>query len=134
VINWAIEWPKIRDAAVAYGLDPYFIMAIRHTENGGPGREFGVLSEHAPTYDKQLQITCISVRNFIDSFHDARVTELVMKKNLITTLAYASGFVAAFAKKWAPLNVANDPNKLNQNWYDNCYKYYRQAKYEDSLA
>lgn len=38
------------------GVDPRLLAAVRLTENGGPGREFGVLSVPAPTYDDQERV------------------------------------------------------------------------------
>jgi hypothetical protein len=114
VIDWEIEWPKIQAAAHEYAVSPYFVAAIRHTENGAPGREFGVLSVSAPTYEDQLRVTCLTVshrmRLFIPAPHDP-----------------LSGlFIQYFANCWAPVGVENDPDNLNVNWFTNCRASYQK--------
>lgn len=111
------EWPLILTAATAFGVDPYAATAIRVVENGAAGREFGVLSEPAPNYTDQLRIACKSLHNEI-----LRYGSVVFDYN--GRLCYTKGFVEAFAKRWAPPLVANDPHELNQNWADNFWNVY----------
>ena len=57
---WQDEEALIRIAAAKYGLDWHLVAAIRKAENGGAGKEFGVLSVKAPTYVHSL--TCAARR------------------------------------------------------------------------
>ncbi len=132
MIYWTTEWPLIKDAALLYGVDPYFIAAIRHSENGSAGREYGVLSENAPTYQEQLNDCCASVRNKLKLFN-GNPFEFISKRNLVATLSYLPSFIKFFSNTWAPPNVTNDPNNLNTNWYSDTLKFYQQAKYSDSI-
>lgn len=132
MIDWTKEWTLIVKTSIAYGVDPYFIAAIRHTENGGDGKEFGVLSKAAPTYQQQLNDCCATVRNKIIAYK-TEPFDFISKQGLILTIAYAADFVKYFASKWAPSDVENDPNHLNANWYPNCLKTYNQMKYSDRL-
>ncbi|HUO04402.1 MAG TPA: hypothetical protein VMU16_04295 [Candidatus Binataceae bacterium] len=114
MIDWTIEWPKIVAQAVAHGVDPRFIRAIREQENGDPGREFGVLSVQASTYDEQLQVCCVSVAHRAGVF-DANDPPL-FERLPIEGLYYSDAFIQYFGKIWAPMKAANDPGNLNANW------------------
>lgn len=115
--DFNVEWPKILLAATTKGVDAYFIAAIRVTENGAPGREFGVLSVSAPDYDAQLRVTCNTVRNQLLAFggnwfdYNGR-------------LSYQKAFVKSFAQSWAPSSASNDPTHLNANWLENAWDTY----------
>lgn len=115
--DFATEWPKIRDAAITFGVDAFYVAAIRVAENGRPGREFGVLSESAPSYDAQLRATCVSVRN-----ETLRYGPNGFEYN--GRFCYQRKFVDVFAKRWAPPLVVNDPHNLNANWPDDCWEAY----------
>ena len=114
MINWQVEWPLIKEAASKFGLNPYFIAAIRKTENGGPGREFGVLSTPAPTYADQLRVCCVTVAHRM-SLYRGTANDRVGKVSIMSR-----EFVRWFAQLWAPAEVENDPTNLNANWYTNC--------------
>lgn len=115
MIDWTAEWPLILAESAIYGVDPYFISAIRVAENGGDGRQFGVLSVPAPTYADQLREACITVRNHkgliqIVMFWDRR--------------CYSASSVLDFAMKWAPPHAENDPGNKNENWFKNAWSGY----------
>lgn len=115
MIDWTAEWPLILAESAIYGVDPYFISAIRVAENGGDGRQFGVLSVPAPTYADQLREACITVRN-----HKA----LCANASLYGRRAYTADQVAEFAKSWAPTDAENDPGGLNAHWFKDCWSAY----------
>ena len=120
MIDWTVELPKIEAAAKKFHIDPAFLQAIRHTENGRPGREFGVLSESAPTYDDQLRICCLTVSHRLVSYPLNPFT-----RDHESKLMYSPKWIAYFASIWAPTsNADNDPDGLNKFWYQNCLKAY----------
>jgi hypothetical protein len=84
------------------------LIALRHTENGGPGREYGVLSEPAPTYEDQLRIASHSLRN-----HIQRVMGRVPIRD--TRGFLTPEFLQSFSQHWAPIGAGNDLNNLNKN-------------------
>lgn len=120
--NFDEEWPKILAAATAHGVDPYAIAAIRVTENGSPGRDFGVLSTTAPDYASQLRVCCVSLRHRILE-HGAYFFEYD-SGGPTARLCLTIGFIKWFAGKWAPPLVANDPLNLNANWVKNFWTAY----------
>lgn len=113
MIDWTTEYPKIQAAALKYGVNPYFICAIRVAENGGPGREFGVLSVPAPTYDDQLRVCCVTVAHRM-ALYQGRAHDRVGVVSIMSR-----EFVRWFAQLWAPIGADNDAGNLNTNWYTN---------------
>lgn len=96
----------IQNAAHTYGLSDEqtkLLYAIRLQENGGPGKEFGVLTPQATRFKSDPMMS------------------------LKTQAAWAAGTIAKhydgnlqdFAKRYAPMGAGNDPNGLNANWYKN---------------
>ena len=113
MIKWDDEWPLIKACCTAYGVNAYFVAAIRVAENGNPGREFGVLSTPAPTYADQLRITCETVAHRLTLFAGnahARIGKVSVQSR---------AFVDWFAQIWAPGGASNDPTDLNANWASN---------------
>jgi hypothetical protein len=105
MIDWEREWPLIQAAAEKHSVDPFFIAAIRGTENGRPTREFGVLSTVAGNYAAQLEVACVSVKHRMQAAGVKEVSDL---------------FIQFFGSRWAPLAADNDPDDLNANWVPNC--------------
>ena len=132
MIDWPTEFPKIQAIARDYGVDPFFIAAIRSAENGGPGREFGVLSVAAPTYEAQCHTACASVRNHLATSPANPL--VVMQGPKVKRLVYSLTWIRAFAKGWAPPDVANDPEGLNQNWIWNASRAYARFVVADAVA
>jgi hypothetical protein len=136
MINWSIEWPEIQQAAAEYCVDPMFVAAIRHAENGEPGIEFGVEDRTKDTFELQLRECCASVRNRVMEFPRNPFSVLVGPN--VKRLVYGSGFVAYFQSKWAPTPaggpVENDPNNLNANWYKNVTEAYLLAVRQGKLG
>jgi hypothetical protein len=113
--------------AAAHGDTALFcaFVALRQTENGGPGREFGVLSTSAPSYDDQLRVTKNSFVN-----HEHRVAQGVygpITARDVATGLFTEDFLRAFSHKWAPIGVENDPHNLNANHVKNLITSYATA-------
>ncbi len=123
MIDTVTEWPLIEAEAALYGpfLDPAILKAIRMTENGAPGREFGVLSVSAPTYAEQLSVAAATVAHRLWSYPGNPITETAVRR-----LVVSNAWIAWFASIWAPQGVVNDPNGLNANWVKNFTAYYTQ--------
>lgn len=122
MINWDIEWPTIVNAARAKFVDPRFVRAIRQQENGGPGREFGVLSVPAPDFGTQLSI-CVTTVAHLSYRFDATNPPVLEYEPGIGTF-YTSQFVTYFGRIWAPMKAANDPDGLNASWIKNVGEIY----------
>lgn len=119
-INWDTEKPLIRAAAARKNVDPAFLMAIRETENGGPGIEFGVEPPGAYDYAGQLAMAVATVAHRLESFPGNP-----LGRNVNQQIVYNSRFIAYFASIWAPVGASNDPTGLNANWLGNCTKFYQ---------
>jgi hypothetical protein len=120
MIDWSKEFTLIVERAAAYGVDPLFIAAIRHAENGGPGREFGVLSVSAPSYAEQLSVCCATVR------HRLALSPINPFMGIASPrLRYSDEFISHFASIWAPSHADNDPTNLNANWATNVTNAYK---------
>jgi hypothetical protein len=121
IVNPQKEWPLVREAASRYGVNPYFIMGIRHAEGGRPGRDFGVLSVPAPTYADQLRVACLTVARRLTEYRG------VVYKRVGRVAVYSDEFAEWFGKLWAPDAAENDPHGLNANWSANVLRYQRQT-------
>lgn len=110
------ELPLIKAEAAHQGTD--FIVgilwAIRLTENGSAGREFGVLTVSAPTYGEQLRIAANTVVHRLWSYPGNPLTITAHGQPVVS-----QAWVNWFASIWAPAGVANDPTGLNKNWVKN---------------
>jgi len=92
--------------AQEYGLQGQarrLLYAIRIVENGGPGREMGVLVPAAMRYGGD----------------HARSLELQARWAAGTIRRRYTGDLEAFAARWAPVGAANDPTGLNRHWLAN---------------
>lgn len=118
-MNHVDEYSKIVPIAAAHGVDPLFILTIREVENGGPGREFGVLSVSAPSWADQCRVACVSVAHRLWQFLQHTNADEQAFGYVIGRLSYTPDFIRFFASIWAPRDVKNDPNNLNANWYPN---------------
>lgn len=124
-MDWRGEYDQIIVAANRYGLFPQFIAAIRKTENGGPGKEFGVLSVSAPTFADQLRVCCQTVRHRLITFDvDDTTLEPYVAPNGDTVVVYSVGFMHYLAGIYCPIGADNDPNGLNRNWFNNLTHWY----------
>ena len=80
------------------------LAAIRRAENGGPGKEFGIMDSRADTLDGQAGWCAATVRNTYARWlaTDQSVPFLVYRRD-----------------RYAPLGADNDPTNLNENWLRN---------------
>ena len=118
-----IEQTIIFRIAAEIGVPVTFLAAIRLAENGRAGREFGVLSEEAVTYEAQCRIAALSVRNntyrFVEKYERWPIDA--------ATGALGRTFVDFMASRWAPRGVENDLNDLNAHWPKNVWKYFTES-------
>ena len=121
MIDFAKERPLIEAACLLKNIDPAFVCAIRQAENGSDGKQFGVLSSNAPTYNDQLRICIATVAHRLESFPGNPLC-----RNSFGRVRYNAKWVAYFQSIWAPvgLDIANDPTHLNDNWLQNVLKFY----------
>ncbi len=117
------EQAVILEQACEVGVPACLLAAIRLAENGRAGREFGVLSEGAETYEKQARICALSIRN--NQFR--YVAQIGVWPVDTKTGQTSRGFVEFMASRWAPTGVANDPDGLNKNWPGNVWKYFTES-------
>jgi len=106
----AIDWecPKTGEVNIRKELRPTLapiVAAIRYAENGGPGREYGILHKRVkPTYRSQAGWCAATVQKNWDRWQktDKRLD-----------------FITFLGTKYAPIGADNDPNKLNYHWIKN---------------
>ena len=115
-MTWAEELKKIAEQANGDASMFCALVALRKTESGKPGKEFGVLSEVAKTYDAQLRVACNSIKMAIVRAIDKGI---VVKDQYGF---YTVDFLNDFSARWAPIGVVNDPNNLNANHARNLNK------------
>ena len=88
------------------------LYAIRLAEDGGAGREMGVLTPAAQRYKgdhaKSLKL-------------QARWAAGTIRKRY-------TGDLEAFAARWAPVGAANDPENTNKNWLPNVRRLMRKGR------
>ena len=111
------EQATILRVAAEIGVPATFLAAIRIAENGRAGREFGVLSESADTYEAQARIAALSIRNN-QWRHVLRFKEWPVDGHGHLSEAFTK-FMAA---RWAPTGVTNDPTNLNAHWPGNVWR------------
>jgi hypothetical protein len=121
----ADEAGTIASHARREAVDERFLRALRRAENGRPGREFGVLSVPAPTFDDQARIAAGSVRRSIERFEKAGGRAIDP-----ATGRYTDEFIRFFSARWAPVGAANDPTGLNRYHARNLARLYAKASAE----
>jgi hypothetical protein len=116
------ETTAISREADRAGIDPKLLVAIRRTENGGPGREFGVLSVAAPGVDAQARVAANTVRSTIQRFE--RGGEVAVDP---ATGRYTDAFLRYLSARYAPIGAANDPTGLNRHHAANLIALYQKV-------
>ena len=114
------EQTVILQMAAEIGVPAAFLAAIRIAENGRPGREFGVLSENADTYDAQCRIAALSIRN-----NQYRYVARFREWPTDAQGGLSEAFTKFMASRWAPVGTENDPTNLNANWPGNVWRAYQ---------
>jgi len=104
------------------GIDPDLLAALRRVENGGPGREFGVLGAPAPGLEEQARIAANTIRKTVVRF-ERQGKEAVD----LTTGRYTDEFLRFFSTRYAPSGAVNDPGGLNRFHAANLIALYRKA-------
>lgn len=123
MIDLKTEWPKIREVALQHGVDPLFMLAIRHAENGRPGREFGVLDGESNDFDRQLSKSTKTIRGFLDTYpHNPLI--MMINGSGFRRLVYTEAFILFAQRRYCPIGAENDPEGLNKNWATNVSKHY----------
>ena len=97
------------------------LLALRKAEGGSAGREFGVLSERAPTYTQQCHIAANSLRHSIDR----AMTDGIPVRT--SDGFFTDHLLEMFSARWAPRGVANDPHELNANHATNLKHFQARA-------
>lgn len=115
--NLKDEAPVIRKAAERNGIkyksdDWYLLLAIRMSENGRQGLEFGIMDKRANTLDKQAGWASATIMN-----HHKRTN----------TTAITTDFIHSLAKRYCPVGCDND-NGTNKNWERNVNYWYKELK------
>lgn len=114
------DWEQviIVDTAKKFGIDARLLAALRKAENGGPGREFGVLSVSAPTYQEQATVAARTIANNLARYR-ATGQDPIDPSGRVTR-----AFINYFSNIYAPRGVANDPTNLNQYHANNIAGFY----------
>jgi hypothetical protein len=115
----ANEEAVIKETAERAGIDPDFLRALRRVENGGPGREFGVLSVPAPTYRDQAVVAAETVRRNVGRYEQTGRHAIDP-----ATGRYTPEFIRFFSGRYAPVGAANDPTGLNRYHQRNLLRAY----------
>lgn len=115
--------------AMRHGIDHRLLIALRATENGGPGREFGVLDHDAATWDQQADMAARTIRHTIGRFaRNVSAFGWWDDQHGVYTeafLQYLSRGGVGY-DGYAPLRAANDPTGLNANHWPNLARFYAE--------
>jgi len=85
------------------------VASIRHAENGGKGREYGILHPRVkPTYRSQAGWCSATVQKNYDRWVKA---------------GRKGDFISFLGARYCPVGADNDPTGLNKHWIKNV-KYY----------
>ena len=94
-------------------LAPY-VAAIRYAENGGKGREYGILHKRVkPTYRSQAGWCAATVQKSYDRWVKA---------------GSKGEFVVFLGNRYCPVGADNDPDGLNKHWIGNVRKFHARFK------
>jgi hypothetical protein len=104
------------------GVDPSLLTALRRTENGGPGKEFGVLSVRASDLDGQARMAANTVRKNVVRFERGGGIAVDPRSG-----RYTEDFLRFLSSRYAPIGAQNDPNGLNRFHAANLIAHYRKA-------
>jgi hypothetical protein len=90
------------------------VAAIRFAENGGPGREYGILHARVkPTYRSQAGWCAATVQKNYDRWQRA---------------GSRGSFVEFLGNRYCPVGAENDPTGLNRHWVKNVTKLVERMK------
>ena len=119
------EQEAIIRIATQAGVDPRLLAAVRLTENGSPGREFGVLSVPAPTYEDQGRVAAETIQNVVERYHRHIGESPVGPDGHFTGdfLRYFSEGGTGYLG-YAPIGAGNDPTGLNVHHFPKLLAFY----------
>jgi hypothetical protein len=100
---------RAADRNQCYGNDFRLLLAIRKAENGRSGREWGIMTPRANTFELQAAYAAATI---------------VKNKARWRKAGSKGGYIDYLAKVYAPLNCKNDPKGLNTNWAKNVKHFY----------
>ncbi len=124
------ESEVVREIADLFEIDARFLAALRETENGRAGREYGVLSVKAETYEEQAEIAARTIKNTLARYE--RDTGIPARG---AGGRYTESFILYFSHGgpsypgYAPLGAANDPTHLNAHHARNLSAAYQRIEY-----
>lgn len=101
------EVEYIIDAANRNGLDLeqlVILAAIRKAENGGHGKEFGIMNKKANNFDKQAGWCAATIKKNYQRWIDA---------------GRKGEYIDFLGSRYCPIGAENDPTGLNHNWIPN---------------
>lgn len=118
------EYPKehleiIVRKSQEYGIDPCLLLAMRTTENGWSGLDFGVMNPSLDTFDWQLTMSCRIVQNNIN-----RYKRMTWDNASTEGGSFSSEFIGFLSSIYAPIGADNDPNNDNNNHLRNLLTFY----------
>lgn len=122
VYDGKTEYEIILNAAKRNGIEPHhhedlaMLYSIRKAENGGHGKQFGVLAPNARAKPGE------SFGQSLDRQAGHAAFAVVKSKQRYQEHLANGGklsYVQHFGQRWAPPNVANDPTNLNAHWVGN---------------
>ena len=90
------------------------VAAIRFAENGGRGREYGILHDRCePTYRSQAGWCAATVQKTYDRW---------------VKLGMPGEFVCHLGARYCPVGADNDPTGLNKNWVSNVQYFLKKIR------
>ena len=113
------EYPIIIAAAKRNGIGETdhenlsTVFGIRKSENGKPGKEFGVL--HPKALGKKGESREVT----LDRQAGWAAATVMSKRRAHEASKEGGDFVQYLASKYAPVGASNDPNNQNKNWHKN---------------
>lgn len=95
-----------------YGVDPALLQAVVIAE-GNIVKAVQCSIPSVTTREQALEVTCRSAAHAMSDY--------IVQQG-------SSGFVAFWAKRWAPVGATNDPTHLNGNWSGNVQRLWHPAR------
>jgi len=108
--------------AEGYNIPAELLAAIRLAENGKIPNAFGILSiASSDSYGEELRNAAATIFNNFERYETASGNKAMVRGRA------TEGYIHFLAHRYAPVGVANDPNGLNQNWFNNVSKFYFES-------
>lgn len=101
---------------IKYLSDDWFLlMAIRKAENGGKGREWGIMNPKANTEELQAAWCAATIMKNHKRYGNGAVTE---------------DYISFLGSRYCPVGADNDPKGLNKNWIKNVTYWFHKLRGE----